>query len=93
MNIRAIFTQMGVIIGDFTVLKDAFEIKNPCLLITHRETANLVPLLLLMEEDFMTFKKESAMTGEIFTPIIDIVNNYNQIYGSGIVQVAGTYKL
>ncbi len=85
---------MGIIVGDFIHESDeTFEINNPILLVTQRENAALVPLLALMEESNITVKKDSVLSNKAFTPIIDIINNYNQLYGSGIVQVTGTFKV
>lgn len=94
MNIKAIYSQMGVIVGDFIHESETeFEINNPILLVTQRENAALVPLLSLMEETNITIKKDSVLSGRAFTPVIDVINNYNQLYGSGIVQVTGTFKI
>ncbi len=94
MNVKAIFSQMGMILGDIISENETqYEIENPVLLVTQREGAALVPFLALMEEKTVYFKKSSLAFNQTFTPVIDVINNYNQMYGSGIVQVAGKIKI
>lgn len=92
--IKAVYTQMGLIMGDFTdETETSYEINNPVMIITQRENVALVPLLALMEESSIVIKKDSIMSGKTFTPVLEIVNNYNATYGSGLVQVTGNFKL
>lgn len=94
MNIKAVYSQMGVVVGDFIHESETeFEINNPVMLVTQRDSAVLVPILALMEETNVTIKKDSVLSGRSFTPVIDIINNYNKLYGSGIVQVTGSFKI
>ena len=92
--IKAVYTQMGLIMGDFTdETETSYEINNTVMIITQRENVALVPLLALMEESSIVIKKDSIMSGKTFTPVFEIVNNYNATYGSGLVQVTGNFKL
>lgn len=95
MSVQAVFTQMGIIIGEFIHESEMdYEINNPCLLVTQRDSAGIIPLLALMEETNVTVKKDAVFSGKNFTPIVDVINKYNEMYGSGIVQVhTGTFKL
>ena len=92
--IKAVYTQMGVIVGEIVEeTESTYEINNPVLIITQRESAALVPLLAMMEETSIIVKKDSILSGKAYTPILDIVNNYNTTYGSGLLQVSPSFKL
>ena len=94
MNIKVIFSQMGMILGDFVnENEDDYEIENPVLVVTQREGASLVPFLALMQENRAKIRKSSSVFMQSFTPVTEIINSYNQLYGSGIVQISKNIKV
>lgn len=85
---------MGVMVGEIIKETDStYEINNPVLIITQRDGTVLVPLLAMMEETSVIIKKDAILSGRAYTPILEIINNYNTTYGTGLVQVTGNFKL
>jgi hypothetical protein len=87
MAIKAVFMQMGLIMGDFEEDMDGnFKITKPVLVITQRDNAALVPFLGMMEEQSVTVKSSDCLFGQAFTPIVELRNHYNRLFGTGIVE-------
>lgn len=88
MAIKAVFMQMGLIMGDFAEdMAGNYKVTKPVLVVTQRDNAALVPFLGIMEEQAITIKLSECLFGQAFTPAIDVRNHYSQLFGSGIVQV------
>ena len=91
MTIKAVFMQMGLIMGDFEEdMEGNFKVTKPVLVVTQRDNAALVPFLGMMEEQTITIKLSECLFGQAFTPALDVRNHYSQLFGSGIVQVQTT---
>lgn len=88
MAIKAVFMQIGLIMGDFQENMDgSYKVTKPVLVVTQRDNAALVPFLGMMEEQSITIKLSECLFGQVFTPAVEIRNHYNQLFGSGIVEV------
>lgn len=87
MAIKAVFMQMGLIMGDFQEDMDGnYTVTKPVLVITQRDNATFVPFLEMMEEQSITIKSSECLFGQTFTPTVEIRNHYNQLFGSGIIE-------
>jgi hypothetical protein len=95
MAIKAVFMQMGLVVGDFEEDMDGnFKVNKPVLVVTQRDNASFVPFLGMMEEQSVTIKLSDCFFGQPFTPIVELRNHYNQMFGSGIVEAsAGSIQL
>lgn len=90
MAIKAVFVQMGLVMGDFQEEMDGcYKVTKPVLVVTQRDNVALVPFLGMMEEQSVNIKLSDCLFGQVFTPTVEIRNHYNQLFGSGIVQVQG----
>jgi hypothetical protein len=83
---------IGELVGDVTETKSDFEpekavikVKNPALVITRQTEVVLAPFLQLVEEQEVRVDVADIAFKQIFTPKKELVNHYNQIYGSGLV--------
>lgn len=99
MKIKAFFLPQGLVVGE--VISESyfdepeqkeFTVKNPALVIARQNTAVLVPLLHLVDEDEIVVKLKDVAFKSVFTPQTEVINHYNQIYGSGLV-LANTLPL
>lgn len=86
--IKAFYLPQGLIIGDVT--KSDFDengivVKNPALIIARANEVILAPLLHLVEETQIELNMKDVAFNTLFTPKRELVNHYNQIYGSGLV--------
>jgi hypothetical protein len=87
MAIKAVFMQMGLIVGDFEEGMDGnYKVSKPVLVVTQRDNASFVPFLGMMEEQSLTIKPSECFFGQLFTPVVELRNHYNQMFGSGIVE-------
>lgn len=94
MNIKAVFMHMGLIIGDFKENMDGtYTIKNPVLFVAKERTATFAPFLNMMEEDEITVDKNDCFFKQVFTPAVNLRNEYNRIFGSGIIEAASNLEL
>jgi len=85
-NVKCIFLNQGLVIGDILDSEDEYlVIKNPALIITKSKTEFLlVGMLGLVEEDYIKILKSSLPFINLFTPKNEILNHYNRNFGSGI---------
>lgn len=62
-------------------------LKNPVLVnLVDQNRANFYPLLHFVQEtEIKLFLDEDIAFNDIFTPNQDLINSYNQVFGSGIV--------
>lgn len=92
-GIAAFFLQQGFVIGDIVGLDDSsFIVKNPALVITRSNGLVLAPFLQLVEEDTVKIQFKDITFGQLFTPHVELSNEYNKIFGSGII-VSNTLPL
>lgn len=86
MSIRCFYLPQGLIIGDMTdVIDGKMVIRNPALVIARSNEVALAPLLYLVEEKEIRIEFKDIAFGVTFTPKRDLENNYNKIFGSGLV--------
>ena len=86
MSIRAFYIPQGLVIGDVVDVIDVkLIIKNPALIIARQTEVILAPLLHLVEETEIKLKLSDMAFETTFTPKRELINHYNQIYGSGLV--------
>jgi len=75
------------ILGDVTALEDGVSIKNPCALSfgqnPQKPTLSFVPLLPHAVEDVVSIS--NTMIVFQYTPMEQLVNKWNEIYGNGLV--------
>ena len=87
MNVKAAYIPQGLVVAEASLRKndDKWILENPALIVIRGNEANLIPLLHLVEENYIVVDLKDVMFNTLFTPKRDIVNLYNQIFGSGIV--------
>lgn len=85
MAVKAFFIPQGLVIGEITEQDDTVVTKNPALIITRQNEVVLAPLLHLVEETTISLKLVDIAFKQVFTPKRDLVNHYNQMFGSGLV--------
>ena len=86
MAIKAFFIPQGMVIGDVTeTLNKTIKVTNPALIVTRQNEVILAPLLHLVEERELEIELSELAFKTVFTPKRELVNHYNQIYGSGLV--------
>lgn len=84
--IKVFYLPQGLVIGDVTENdKNEAIVKNPALIIARANDVLLAPLLNLVEEKEIKIKLSEIPFNSLFTPKRELLNHYNQIYGSGIV--------
>lgn len=86
--IRCFYLPQGLIVGDVTkstTKENCFVVKNPTLVIARQTEVILAPLLHLVEEDRFEIDIEDVAFKTLFTPKRELINHYNQLYGSGLV--------
>lgn len=91
MNIRIIFTKSGQIIGDVTEQEvfglgvTTFEVENPVLLMSGQQGVQFIPLLMLTTDTKVTLGRDEVLfNGATFEPVVELRNQYSQMFGSGI---------
>jgi hypothetical protein len=88
MSIRCFYIPQGLIIGDVTnsaTEETRIVVKNPALVIARQSDVILAPLLHLVEENQFEIDMKDIAFNTVFTPKRELVNHYNQLYGSGLV--------
>lgn len=86
MNIKLFFTQTGTLVGEtIENLNGSYTVKNPVVIVPHGNQMGLVPLLAFVEETSINLCEEDITYHKSFEPNIDIKNEYNKLFGSGIV--------
>ncbi len=88
MAIRCFYLPQGLIIGDVTnsvTEENRIVVKNPALIVARQTEVILAPLLHLVEETEIKLKLSDLAFETTFTPKRELINHYNQIYGSGLV--------
>lgn len=92
-GVAAFFLQQGFVIGDIVKLNDSsFIVKNPALVITRANGLVLAPFLQLVEEDTVEIQFKDVTFSKLFTPHVELANEYNKVFGSGII-VSNTLPL
>ena len=89
MNIRIIFTKSGQIIGDisedFAGNNESISVDNPVLLMSGPQGVQFIPLLMLTTDTKVSLGRDEVLfNGETFEPVIELRNQYSQMFGSGI---------
>lgn len=86
--IKAFYLPQGMIIADVSNSDsedDRFRVRNPALVIARQSDVILAPLLHLVEEHEFEISLKDVAFNAMFTPKRELVNHYNQLYGSGLV--------
>lgn len=86
--IKAFYIPQGLIIGDVTnsaTEENRIVVKNPALVIARQSDVILAPLLHLVEENQIELNLKDVAFNMVFTPKRELINHYNQLYGSGLV--------
>lgn len=87
MTVKAAYFVHGIIMGDTTEnLDGTVTMENPIMVIPQPQNMAFMPFLSIMEEKTITFKLSDAMYGGLFTPVIEMRNQYNKLFGTGIVE-------
>lgn len=93
MSVVLFFLPQGQIIGGLEEVSNdgkSFRISNPAMVIARDQEVMLAPLLHFTEEKTIQVDIDSLAFGQYFTPIKDLENHYNQMFGSGLVIANGT---
>jgi len=87
MFVKAVFIQQGMMIGEVSkeIFVDTVVLKNPVLVIVKQNELVFAPFLQLVDEKEVTISLSEVTFKKMFTPKQEIINRYNQIFGSGIV--------
>jgi len=85
MAVKSFFIPQGLVIAEVTENSDTVIAKNPALIITRQNEVILAPLLHLVEENTVSLKLDEIVFKCVFTPKRELVNHYNQMFGSGLV--------
>lgn len=85
MAIKSFFIPQGLIIADVEESADSIVARSPALIVTRQNEVILVPLLALVEENIIKLKMDDIAFKCVFTPKRDLINHYNQLFGSGLV--------
>lgn len=88
MTIRCFYIPQGLIIGDVSnspTVENRIIVTNPALVIARQSDVILAPLLILVEENQIELDINDLAFHAVFTPKRELINHYNQLYGSGIV--------
>lgn len=86
--IKAFYIPQGLIIGDVSnssTVENRIVVTNPALVIARQSDVILAPLLVLVEENQIELDMKDIAFNTVFTPKRELINHYNQLYGSGIV--------
>ena len=86
--IKAFYIPQGLIIADVSKSDsedNQFRVRNPALVIARQSDVILAPLLHLVEEHEFEISLKDVAFNTMFTPKRELVNHYNQLYGSGLV--------
>jgi hypothetical protein len=86
MKTCALFIPQGFVIAQLSEeTSDSITIKDPALVVNRPNGMALAPVLHMVEEDTITLKKSDIMFGKILTPKVELANEYNKIFGSGLI--------
>lgn len=86
MNIKAIYTQMGIIMGDFKESDGKFEIENPVQVAMQQgNKIALIPLLHAMKETSVTMNVSDVLFNSCFTPVDEIAEQYQQAFSKIVI--------
>jgi hypothetical protein len=86
--IKAFYLPQGLIVGDVTkstTEENCIVVKNPTLVIARQTEVILAPLLHLVEENYFEINMKDIAFNSVFTPKRELINHYNQLFGSGLV--------
>lgn len=86
-DIIGIFIPQGFCIGKILNRdENVISIENPVLIISRGDQVMFAPILNMVKETVINIPiKDVSFNGDLFTPAIELVNQYNSIFGSGIV--------
>lgn len=88
MSIKAFFIPQGFVIADVEDVigrGDCFIAKNPALVVTRPNGVLLAPILQMVEETSIRINISDVSFNQLFTPHIELANEYSKIFGSGII--------
>lgn len=87
-NIGMVYTRMGLMIGEVlghTKNGAILMVNKPALVNMTPNAVALVPFLAITQDNHVILGKADVFfEGQVFTPAIEILNHYNQQFGSGI---------
>lgn len=95
MSVVLFFMPQGQVVGKKESVSNCgkiFRISNPVLVIAQQNGINLVPFLHLAEEKEIVVNIDEMAFNQFFTPVTELKNHYNNLFGSGIV-IAGADTL
>lgn len=88
MSAVLFFLPQGQVIGKKESVSNdgkVFMISNPALVIAREQSVALAPFLQFTTEKTIEVNIDDIAFKQFFTPITDLANHYNQIFGSGII--------
>ena len=87
MTVKAAYFVQGIVMGDATENMDGtVTMTNPVMIIPQPQNMAFMPFLSIMEESEIRFKACDVLWGGLFTPVVEMRNQYNKMFGSGIVE-------
>lgn len=97
MNIKVLhIINVGTVIADVISFNDdtrVYTIKNPVAVNFEPQGIRAVPLLLLQEEDSVEIREDLLIFKTLSDPILEMRNQYNQMFGAGIVEAKNIPKI
>lgn len=91
--IRLIYTVQGQIIGEVKHVPNShMVIKNPVMVVQQQTGVQFVPLGGMSVDKEFTINPETLLFSRDYAPIQQLVDKYNEIFGSGIQIVSSMPK-
>ena len=87
MTVKCYMTNIGVIIGEVDIKSnsnDSVTLTNPMTIVSQGNQTGLANILNFFTEKEITISDKDIIAGP-FTPITDVLNYYNQQFGSGLI--------
>jgi hypothetical protein len=85
MTVKAAYFMHGIIMGNATENIDgSVTFANPVQVIPQQNNMAFMPFTSMMEEDEITFRVEDTLWGKLYTPVIEMRNQYSKMFGTGI---------
>ena len=93
MSLNIAYTKNGPILGDFTDIGNSYTVTNPVMVRIEPQTVGFFPFLGICEETDISLVKEDINYGKLFTPVIELRNQYNTLFGGPGLEIVTSPKI
>ena len=84
-DVKLFYTTQGLILGKLVAQSSiGVTLENPVIVVQQAQNVQFVPMLGLTSETSVTFAADKLFVTHGVTPLVDLLNQYNSIFGSGI---------